>query len=246
MTDNSGAIEPTRIGGATWCEQHGRFECVKNRKQSRGGGRCHQAAIRGLDRCRVHVGVSSDLAEAQGAAMDAWSAANGTLHLSPEEAVVGMYKLAWVRANFYSSLLEEQVLRAQEEPAGTVDDDDDLDGHAAATKTIPPIGEGAGLIGYTFSSDREHGIFASGEAIRGLVQLEAQERDRVVKFAKAAHDMGIAEREIRIAEQQGELLASAVRRILDGLNLSVEQQRIVPQLVPQVLRMVAAGGTAAA
>ncbi|MEU4825107.1 hypothetical protein AB0H37_24815 [Actinomadura sp. NPDC023710] len=229
---------PPRIrnGGAFWCDEHQRWECVKNRKQARGGGRCHQPAVTGLDRCRSHVGVTLELAEVQGAAMDAWSATYGQPAVDPAQAVIGMLNLAVFRANFYAGLLEEQVLRAQE---------DRDDGGDPYTKGAPPVGEGVGLIGHTYSADKEYGIFASGEAIRGLVLLEGQERDRVVRYAKAAHDMGIAERHIRVAEQQAAQLADAIRKILDGLNLSPDQQKVVPRLVPSVLRALAAGNPAA-
>ncbi|MFV2172302.1 hypothetical protein ACFHW2_12040 [Actinomadura sp. LOL_016] len=236
MTDqDTPGTAPTRHG-AVWCEQHQRYECVKNRQQSRGGGRCHNLAITGLPRCRHHAGVSLELAEAQGSAMDAWSTHYGQAAVDPAQAVIGMLNLAVFRANFYAGLLEEQVLQAQQ------DRDENGDPY---TEGAPPVGEGAGLIGHTYSADKEAGIFASGEAIRGLVLLEAQERDRVVKYAKAAHDMGIAERQVRVAEQQGELLASAVKQILAGLKLSTEQQALVPQVVPPALRALATGSTAA-
>lgn len=188
----------------------------------------------GLDACRTHVGVKTELARAQGQAMHAWSAVSGELDLTPAEAVIGMYKMAWVRAHYYAGLLEEQVLEAQTERDDT---GEGLGGYG-------DLGEGAGLIGHTYAAAMDVGIYASGERVRGLVELEQAERDRVVKFAKAAHDMGIADREIRLAEQQGALLASAVKKILAGLNLSVEQQELVPQLVPTVLRAVTAGDAA--
>lgn len=223
----------TYRGGAFFCEQHQRWECTKNRKISRGGGRCHGYSLLGLDRCRIHVGIPIALAKAQGEAMDAWSAVAGTLDLSPADAVIGMYKLAWVRAHFYAGLLEDQVAKAQEDlEAGDGD---------PYTRGAGPIGDGAGLVGHTFAADKEEGIYASGEAIRALTLLEGQERDRCVKYAKTAHDMGIADREIRLAEQQGQILADAVNRILAGLGLSAAQQELVPQLVPKILRAVAAG-----
>ncbi|MCP9947225.1 hypothetical protein [Actinomadura madurae] len=241
MSDETTPAPRIRNGGALWCDEHQRWECVKNRKQARGGGRCHMPAITGLPRCRLHAGVTVELAEVQGEAMDAWSATYGQTAVDPAQAVIGMLNMAVFRANFYASLLEEQVLAAQEDRA-------ELDAEEAGlprAKGAPPVGEGAGLIGHTYSADKEHGIFASGEAIRGLVLLEGQERDRVVKYAKAAHDMGIAERHIRVAEQQAEQLAGAIRQILDGLNLSAEQQQVVPQLVPSVLRAIASGNPAA-
>lgn len=202
----------------------------------------------GTDACRTHCGVNPDLAQAKGQAMHAWSAVSGEVELAPADAVLGMLRMSWVRAHFYASLLEEQVLEAQEDLDGAdTDADADADGsgdRTARTRGAGAVGPGAGLIGHVFSAVRDVGIFATGEKVRGLVELEAAERDRVVKYAKVAHDMGIADREIRLAEQQGALLASAVKKILAGLNLSVEQQELVPQLVPTVLRAVAAGDAA--
>ncbi|TDD37846.1 hypothetical protein E1287_07250 [Actinomadura sp. KC06] len=234
MTDDEAA--PVRQVGAVWCADHDRWECVKNRRAKRGGGRCHQPAIPGLDRCYHHAGFSAEVAKAQGEAMDAWTAAYHEVAVTPQQAIIGMLNMSWFRANFYAGLLEEQALRAQS---------DREENGEPYVKGAPPVGEGAGLIGHTYSADKEYGIFASGEAIRGLVQLEAQERDRVVKYAKVAHEMGIAERQIQLAEQQGAMLAGAVRKILDGLNLTPDQQQLVPQLVPSVLRALASGHNAA-
>jgi hypothetical protein len=69
--------------------------------------------------------------------------------------------------------------------------------------------------------------------------LEAAERDRCVRFAKVAHDMGIADREIRLAEGQGQMIAGAISRILDGLELSPSQRALVPTVVPGVLMEIA-------
>ncbi|MFE9099876.1 hypothetical protein [Actinomadura geliboluensis] len=227
---------PTRQVGAVFCPDHDRWECTRNRRARRGGGRCHEPAIPGLDRCYHHAGYSREIAQAQGEAMDAWTATYHEVAVTPAQAVIGMLNMAWFRATYYAGLIEEQVLQAQT----------DRDEHGDTyDKGAPPVGEGAGLIGHTYSADKEYGIFASGEAIRGLVQLEQQERDRVVKYAEAAHRMGIAERQIQLAEQQGALLAGAIRKILDGLNLTPEQKKTVPQLVPSVLRAIADGDTAA-
>ncbi|MEV0584078.1 hypothetical protein [Nonomuraea sp. NPDC050310] len=82
-------------------------------------------------------------------------------------------------------------------------------------------------------------VLESGETVRGLARLDAEERDRAVRYAKAAHDMGIADREIRLAERQGALLAEAINRILDQLELTSAQRALVPTVVPTVLRGIA-------
>jgi hypothetical protein len=46
----------------------------------------------------------------------------------------------------------------------------------------------------------KHGGYKAGEYIRGLAQLEAQERDRCANFATKAVAGGLAERQVRLAE----------------------------------------------
>lgn len=94
VTGQDNASPRYRIGGAVWCNEHERYECVKDRKQARGGGRCHQPAVTGLDRCRGHAGVTIEVAEAQGAAMDAWTATYGKPAVDSAHAVIGMLNLS--------------------------------------------------------------------------------------------------------------------------------------------------------
>lgn len=219
--------DPTH-GGAHWCEEHQRWECTRHVKRSRGGGRCHGWAIAGLDACRMHVGKRVELARAEGEAVSAWSALSGKPVVSHVDAVLGMLQMAWLRAHFYAGLLEAQVASAQAQSAGSAvrelagsgDDEDDVV-YEGSTRGAPPVGEGVGLIGHTYSGVKDIGVFATGEALRGLTQLEAQERDRCVKYAKTAHDMGIADAQVRLAEQQGALLAGAVSNIADALQAAV-------------------------
>lgn len=75
-----------------------------------------------------------------------------------------------------------------------------------------------------------------GETIRGMVQLEAAERDRTVRFAKAAHDMGIAQREIELAESQTHRVAVAFDRALDALDLSPSQRETAARKLLEGLR----------
>jgi hypothetical protein len=71
------------------------------------------------------------------------------------------------------------------------------------------------------------------------VQLLQQERAHMVRVAKEAINAGIEERRVRLAEQQGTMLASVIKAILGDLNLNAEQQALVPQIVPRHLRAVA-------
>jgi hypothetical protein len=207
-----------KLSGAVWCEQHGgRWECSKKSKR-RPGDRCHASAIRGTNACRTHGGQATDVLKAKGAALDAWRAVPGRPGVSPSEAVMAMLHMSWARVHVYAGLLEAQV---------------------SAADRSRGVGQGEGLVGHTFSASPSVGVYESGEAVRGLAGLESAERDRCVRFAKAAHDMGIADREIRLAEGQGQMIAGAISRILDGLELSPSQRARVPSVVPGVLMEIA-------
>lgn len=228
---------PTRPGGARWCEEHGQWECTKPR--SKGRGECHGVAITGTDACRMHAGVPLDVAKARGAAViTAFSALGGVPQVDPGYAVLASLHLSWLRLHLYASLLEQQVEEAQGDSAGEFV----LSATPGGVEGQPSAAGVAGLVGHTYSADKMAGIFASGEAVRALVGLEAQERDRVVKFAKVAHDMGIAEREVRLAESQGQLLATVVRNILGDLALTPEQQGMAAGVIQRRLREAAVAG----
>jgi hypothetical protein len=75
-----------------------------------------------------------------------------------------------------------------------------------------------------------------------FVDLYQGERAHLARVAKSALDAGIAERQVRMAEAQGELLAGVIRRVLDALDLTPEQAARVPQIVPAELRAILGGG----
>jgi hypothetical protein len=72
-------------------------------------------------------------------------------------------------------------------------------------------------------------------------ELYLKEREHLAKVCALALRAGIEERKVKLAESQGALVAEAIRRILAALNLSPAQQAMVPEIVPQQLRLLAAG-----
>ncbi|GLU58590.1 hypothetical protein [Paenarthrobacter ureafaciens] len=72
-------------------------------------------------------------------------------------------------------------------------------------------------------------------------ELYLKERDHLAKVCALALRAGIEERKVKLAESQGALVAEAIRRILAALNLSPAQQAMVPEIVPQQLRLLAGG-----
>ena len=78
------------------------------------------------------------------------------------------------------------------------------------------------------------------EAVPNIwLRLYQQERAHLVKVCSEAIRAGIEERRIRLAEQQGQLVAQAIRAILAALNLTAEQEARVPEVVPRHLRALA-------
>jgi hypothetical protein len=69
----------------------------------------------------------------------------------------------------------------------------------------------------------KYGGCKAGEYIRGLAQLEAQERDRCANFATKAVAAGLAERTVRVAERRGRLMVEMVQAALREVDLSPEQ-----------------------
>ena len=65
-------------------------------------------------------------------------------------------------------------------------------------------------------------------------------QDRLAKYAAAALKAGVQERQIKLAEDQGMLVAQVIRAILDQLDLTIEQQARVPEIVPTQLRLLTA------
>ncbi len=209
------------VGGARHCEEHGRAECVKNR--SRGRGVCHGAAIRGTNACRTHSGVKGEVAKARGAAaITAWDATAGTATIDYRMAVLGVLQMTWLRLAAYSNLLRQQV---------------EAEGMAGQDALTPDASvESSGLIGYRYGAAGKEGhIYAQSEDVRALVVLESQERDRVVRYAKTAHDMGISDRLTALAERWGDIVAGRISAMILDLELTPEQNAKVPALIQQHL-----------
>lgn len=70
------------------------------------------------------------------------------------------------------------------------------------------------------------------------ITLHEQASTNVVKFASEAIKAGIEERRVRLAEQQGALVADVIRGILDDLQLTPEQLGRVGTVVPARLRLL--------
>lgn len=75
---------------------------------------------------------------------------------------------------------------------------------------------------------------------RVLTALYSEERDRVAKVARSCLDAGVAERQVRLAEQYGDVIAEYTRALLNDLVLSEDQQKAAPEVVRRALGKLAA------
>lgn len=100
--------------------------------------------------------------------------------------------------------------------------------------------------GKTEETDKGSGEFTGTDithaaAVNVWVQLWQKERDHLVAVSKAAISAGIEERRVRLAEQQGALLASVIKSILGDLQLTPAQAAAAPRIVADRLRQVSVG-----
>lgn len=192
------ATDPMERSGAVWCDDHDRWECSRTSKRSQ--QRCHAPAIRGRATCRMHAGRSASLEKALGqASLAAWStehAAADAPPLDPGRVVLEQLRVAVMRADLLGELLRDQL------------EVDAVPGHDLA-----------GLVGATYAAGRDGARVETGEKVRALVGEERLWRDRAVAYAKAAHDMGIAERHVELEQERASLVTAAFRAALGVLDL---------------------------
>lgn len=60
--------------------------------------------------------------------------------------------------------------------------------------------------------------------IRAWLAESRKERTLLARFAKAAIDAGVAERQVRNAELEGQIIAQVIGRVIDRLELNAEQR----------------------
>jgi hypothetical protein len=221
--------------------------CKATSKQT--GKQCKNWAIKGGEVCRKHGGGASQVKAKAAIRAEVLNWGLGDSHVDPGEVLLRLVTQSAARAEHYSRLLQEAFEAAerlkQAHDAGMQIDapgDDLADTAETARRDLDRIfntGGVAALVGNTYGAAKDVGVYVTGEAIRGLADLEAKERERCANFATKAVAAGLAERQVRLAERQGELLAQVIRGVLDELGLSAEQKQLAPEVVRRYLTAVA-------
>lgn len=177
--------------------------CTGHRKN---GQKCQGWRTPGSDKCRRHLFNPKAKAKAAvRAEVLAWGLTDTIL--DPGEVLLRLVSQSAARAQRYAAELEELVAAS------------------------PSLREA--LVGETWIGQDDGATYKAGEYIRGLAQLEAQERDRCANFATKAIAAGLAERQVRLAERQGALIAEVLRAVVNDptLGLSDEQRRVAPNVI---------------
>ena len=223
--------------------------------RTKSGGVCNNGAIPGTRNCRMHPGKPLAKLRAEGQVrveLARWGL-NAEEVRDPGETMLQLMTQSALRVELYSSLVGEAYAAAERlRELGDVGDqlpphlDNSTDRERAFQDLARVFAQGgvSVLIGAKWSAAGKDGdLYQAEEAIRGLVQLEADERDRCATFAAKAIAAGLAERQVRVQEQIGAQVAEMIRGTLSDLGLD--------PAAPEVMRVVSArlqalaGGAAA-
>ncbi|WP_256789831.1 hypothetical protein [Frankia sp. AvcI1] len=138
---------------------------------------------------------------------------------NPVDTLLRLMTITFDRAMFYADLQQEaydaaERLRASAAQPGGIDED-------AARDLDEVLARGgiATLVGKTWAADRDAGIYATGEALRGLTQMEYAERKLAAEMSTKAIAGGLAERQTKLLEQQAQLIAGFATALARRLGL---------------------------
>lgn len=217
---------------------------------NKAGRPCGNWAIKGGTVCPNHGGKAPQVKSKAlvRAELANWRLGDATV--DPGEVLLRLVSQSSARADFYASLLQEayeaaERLAYQEDEPQVEDGGRATESRKSAQEDLHRIfnhGGVAALIGNTYGAVKDVGVYETGEAIRGLAKLEAEERERCATFATKAVAAGLAERQVRLAERQGEMLASLVRAVIDApeLELTEGQKQVARSVFGREMRALTA------
>lgn len=235
---------------------NGAKKCYEFGHKNKAGLPCGANVIAGTTGCWRHAGKKRKQAKAEGqVALELRRWGLNDTAIDPGVVMVRLVSQSAERVALYADLLGQAYEAAERlksahdaEDLIVTDTDADLEhpedpSVQAARQDLRRIfttGGVAALIGYKFDADRDGRIYATEEAVRGLAKLEAEERDRCASFAAKAVAAGLAERQVRLAEQHGALMAATFRGALDDADVPAEVRQRIEQAF--IRRMSLVGG----
>lgn len=172
---------------------------------------CKNYPIAGAKVCGMHGAAAPQVKAKAAVVAEVMRWGLGDAKVDPGEVLLRLVSQSAARAERYAAELEALIDEA-----------------AAAGKDLRDalIREAWGEFGPT------------GEYARGLVQLEAQERDRCAGMAAKAIAAGIAERQVRIAEKQASVMAELIEAALHGAGVTGPEFLAGRKAAAQKLRLI--------
>ena len=156
---------------------------VQCRATSRAGKQCKNKAIPGGAVCRFHGGASPHVASKAAVRAEVMNWGLGDTAVDPGEVLLRLVTQSAARAETYARLLPEafdaaeRLKQAHEEGANVEalgDENADTAETARDLDRIFNTGGVAALVGNTYGAAKDVGVYVTGEAIRGLADLEAK------------------------------------------------------------------------
>lgn len=217
---------------------------------------CRNEPVAGATVCRMHGGSAKQTKAKAAIVAEVRRWGLGDADVDPGEVLLRLVKQSATRAEMYAARLAEAYDAAdrlktalEAEQVLISEERDEWDNERAESpglqtaredlRRIFTTGGVAALIGYTYADTKDGRIYATGEAIRGLAKLEAEERDRCAGFAAKAVAAGLATREVELAERQGTLMMQLMTALFDELDLTDAQREVAPDVLERHLRLLA-------
>ena len=212
------------------------------------GKRCQKPAVLGATVCASH-GAGAPHVKVRAmvrAEVESWGL--GAATVDPGEVLLRLVSQSAARAEHYARLLgeaydaAERLRCAHEDGTSGVSVAGDDAAAAVAREDLDRVfttGGVAALVGKTYAATKDGDVYATGEAIRGLAQLEAAERERCALFAAKAVAAGLQERIVRVAEHQASIAERALMAALVDIGLGEEQRQAAASRVAYHLRVLA-------
>ena len=220
MADES---NPYRVGQVV---ENGRPICGAKKKN---GQPCGASPIRGATRC-VNHGGATPVAKRAAKTRVTQAKASAVLRnlgydpeasdVDPSEALLRLVsdkarEVAWWRG------------RVDELQAGSEDEDQITWGRTKHEEGVGPLGP----------VDKDDWAAELNINIRALHEAE----DQLARYASLALKAGVEQQRVEVRKQEALLLVGVIHQILDSLQLTRDQQELVPQVVPSALRAIDGG-----
>lgn len=203
------------------------------RATNRQGNPCSQDAGYGTShpgegRCKFHGGASpqAELAGVITLARREAATMGRPLDIDPHEAILECIRISAGEVAYAS----EQIACLEHEHAV---------GGVTTVKTRPLKGEYGEETADVMVTETTRDM----GALNVWIAVRHKAMDRLVEYSKVALHAGVEERHVRLAEQQGQLMASAIRNILAALGVADHPD--AGRVVRRELEVIAGGAAAA-